>query len=158
VDLLKKSGQTVLAGEAVFRLYDTFGFPVDLTADIIAAEGFSLDEDGFALCMERQRNQAREHWKGSGEEGIAAIYKELHTRGVRSAFTGYREQTGYAPVTALVRDGGEVAEAHAGQEVAVITDATPFYGESGGQAGDTGTISTGRAHLQVMNTLRPFPD
>ena len=88
VDLLKQSGRTVLAGEAVFRLYDTFGFPVDLTADIIAAEGFSLDEDGFALCMERQRNQAREHWKGSGEEGIAAIYKELHTRGVRSAFTG----------------------------------------------------------------------
>jgi len=158
VDLLKQSGRTVLAGEAVFRLYDTFGFPVDLTADIIAAEGFSLDEDGFALCMERQRNQAREHWKGSGEEGIAAIYKELHTRGVRSAFTGYREQTGYAPVTALVRDGAEVAEAHAGQEVAVITDATPFYGESGGQAGDIGTISTGRAHLQVTGTLRPFPD
>ena len=141
-----------------FRLYDTFGFPTDLTGDIVAGEGFTIDEAGFESCMERQREQAREHWKGSGEEGIAAIHKTLHTRGVRSRFVGYGEQTAYSPVTAIVRDGNEVSAAEAGDVVEIICESTPFYGESGGQAGDTGAISTGSAHLQVTSALRPFPD
>ena len=98
--------------------------------------------------MERQRAQAREHWKGSGEEGIAQIYKELHNRDVRSMFVGYDEMSVYAPVLAIVRDGVAVEIAAAGDMVAVITETTPFYGESGGQKGDCGTISTGNAHLE----------
>jgi alanyl-tRNA synthetase len=155
---LKQQAKTVVPGEVVFKLYDTFGFPVDLTADIVAGEGFTVDEDGFALCMERQRLQAREHWKGSGEEGLAEIYKTLHGRGLRSTFVGYQEKTAYAHVTAMLRAGAEVTEAHAGEEIEVVTETTPFYGESGGQAGDTGAISTGAALLQVTATLRPFPD
>ncbi len=158
VSSLRTAGRTVLPGEAVFKLYDTFGFPVDLTADIVAAEGMTVDEDGFALCMERQRNQAREHWKGSGEEGIASIYKTLYSEGTRALFTGYDEQTAYGVVTVLVKNGEVVTEASTGDEVAVITDRTPFYGASGGQAGDTGVISTGSAHLEVTTTLRPYTD
>jgi alanyl-tRNA synthetase len=155
---LRRSDLTVIPGEVLFKLYDTFGFPTDLTADIVANEGFTIDESGFEACMERQREQAREHWKGSGEEGIAAIHKTLHTRGVRSRFVGYGDQTAYAPVTAIIRNGVEAPAAEAGDEIEVITETTPFYGESGGQAGDTGTISTGGAHLRVTAALRPFPD
>ncbi|BDV44694.1 alanine--tRNA ligase [Geotalea uraniireducens] len=155
---LKGEGQSVIPGEVLFRLHDTYGFPTDLTADIVESEGFSIDEAGFEVCMERQREQAREHWKGSGEEGIAAIYKELHNRGLRSAFVGYHEQSAYSVITALVRDGVEVAEARSGEEVEVVVETTPFYGASGGQVGDTGTISTGSAHFRVDETLRPYPD
>ena len=158
VAILRQAGRTVIPGEILFKLYDTFGFPTDLTGDIVAGEGFTIDEAGFAGCMEKQREQAREHWKGSGEEGIAVIHKTLHTRGVRSRFVGYGEQTDYTPVTVILKDGSEVSAAQAGDEVEVITETTPFYGESGGQAGDTGTISTGSAHLQVTAALRPFPD
>jgi alanyl-tRNA synthetase len=158
VSALKERGKTVIPGDMVFKLYDTYGFPVDLTADIVEGEGFTVDEAGFNACMERQREQAREHWKGSGEEGVAAIYKTLHNRGIRSRFAGYDEQTGYSVIIALLRDGKEVDEAHVGDEVEVITEASPFYGESGGQAGDRGAISTGAAHLQVAASLRPFPD
>jgi alanyl-tRNA synthetase len=158
VAALKKAGSTVIPGDVVFKLYDTFGFPVDLTADIVENEGYTVDEDGFALCMEKQRLQARENWKGSGEEGLAEIHKTLHGRGIRSAFVGYHEQTAYAAITAILRDGREVAEAGAGEEVEIITDTTPFYGAAGGQAGDTGVISTGSAHLLVIATSRPFPD
>jgi alanyl-tRNA synthetase len=155
---LKSGGNTCLPGDAVFRLYDTFGFPVDLTADIMAAEGMTVDEAGFELCMERQRAQAREHWKGSGEEGIADIFKTLHSEGVRSQFTGYAHHSGYAVVKALVMKGAAVAEAPDDSVVDLVTDTTPFYGASGGQAGDTGTISSGGAHLRVIATLRPFTD
>ncbi|GFO59160.1 alanine--tRNA ligase [Geomonas silvestris] len=155
---LKAAGEKVISGEVIFRLYDTFGFPVDLTADIVEAEGFQLDEDGFALCMEQQRAKAREHWKGSGEQGLAAIYKELHGSGVRSTFVGYTQQIAFAPVSAILKDGILVEEANEGEEVEVVTVSTPFYGESGGQMGDTGTVSTGRGHLKVTNTTRPFTD
>jgi len=156
--LLKGAGQTVISGDVIFKLYDTFGFPVDLTADIVEAEGFTLDEDGFALCMERQRSKAREHWKGSGEEGLAAIYKELHGSGIRTSFVGYTQQMAFAPVSAIIKDGVLVEEANEGEAVEVITVSTPFYGESGGQCGDTGTISTGRGHLKVTGAVRPFTD
>jgi len=155
---LKKQGMTVIPGEVVFKLYDTFGFPMDLTADIVLSEGFSVDEAGFDACMERQREQAREHWKGSGEEGVAAIYKNLHNSGMRSTFVGYDEFTDYSVITAILRDGVQVEAAHAGEEVEVITEVTPFYGETGGQEGDSGTISTGGAHLQVITATRPMPD
>jgi alanyl-tRNA synthetase len=155
---LKRAKRSVIPGETLFQLYDTYGFPTDLTADIVRSEGFTIDEDGFEACMERQRAQSREHWKGSGEEGIAEVYKTLHTKGVRSTFSGYQKRSDYSAVTALVRNGVLVDMAQAGDEVEVITEATPFYGASGGQVGDTGTISSGNAHLRVVDTLRPFPD
>ncbi|HEU0265587.1 MAG TPA: alanine--tRNA ligase [Geobacterales bacterium] len=155
---LKRQGGTILSGDLLFRLYDTFGFPVDLTADICRGEGFTVDEDGFNKAMERQREQAREHWKGSGEDRIADIFKELHKRGVRSSFVGYDQQSVLSVVVSLIREGIEVPEGGEGDEVYVVSESTPFYGESGGQAGDNGTISSGGAHLEVIDTLRPFPD
>ncbi len=155
---LKKSGSSVIPGETLFRLYDTYGFPIDLTADIVENEGFTVDEAGFHACMERQREQAREHWKGSGEEGVAEIFKTLYGQGVRSRFVGYDEQSSYSVITVLLRGGVQVSEARAGDEVEIITETTPFYGESGGQAGDSGTISTGGAHLEVLATTRPLTE
>ena len=155
---LKEAGSSIVPGEVVFRLYDTFGFPVDLTADIVEGEGFTLDEAGFEACMEQQRQKAREHWKGSGEETVSAIYRQLREQGVRSEFTGYRGLTDYGTLDALLREGAPVEEAHAGDTVEVIASATPFYGESGGQVGDRGEISTGGAKLRVTDTRRPLPD
>jgi alanyl-tRNA synthetase len=158
VAALKKQGLTVVPGEVVFKLYDTYGFPMDLTADIVLSEGFSVDEAGFEACMERQRELAREHWKGSGEEGVAAIYKTLYNQGLRTTFVGYDETTAYSVITTLLRDGVQVETAHAGEEVELITEVTPFYGETGGQEGDSGVISTGSAHLRVVTAIRPMPD
>jgi alanyl-tRNA synthetase len=158
VSALKKEGLAVVPGDVVFKLYDTYGFPMDLTADIVEAEGLTIDEKGFDTCMERQREKAREHWKGSGEEGVAAIYKNLQSRGVRTAFVGYDENSAYSVVSAMLRGGSQIEEAHAGEEVEIITEVTPFYGESGGQEGDSGVVSTGSAHLQVLTATRPVPD
>ena len=158
VALLRSAGKNTIPGEALFKLYDTYGFPTDLTADIVESEGFTIDEAGFEICMERQRAQAREHWKGSGEEGIAQIYKELHSSGLRGRFVGYDEMSASAPVLAVIRDGVPVESANVGDSVAVITEKTPFYGDSGGQKGDCGTISTANAHLEVVTASRPFID
>jgi alanyl-tRNA synthetase len=155
---LRSNGSTVIPGDVLFKLYDTFGFPVDLTADIVESEGFTVDEAGFDTCMERQRELGREHWKGSGAAGIADIYKAIHNRGVHSRFVGYDSLMTYSPILALVRDGLEAESATAGDQVDVIVEATPFYGESGGQAGDSGTVSSGSAHLEVVETSRPFAD
>jgi len=158
VAALRSAGKTVIPGDVLFKLYDTFGFPVDLTADIVESEGFTVDEAGFEICMKKQRELGRENWKGSGAAGIADIYKAIHNRGVHSQFVGYDALTTYSPILALVRDGVEADSAAAGDQVDVIVEATPFYGESGGQAGDSGTISSGSAHLEVVETSRPFSD
>lgn len=158
VSALRAAGLNVIPGETLFKLYDTFGFPVDLTEDIVRVDGFSVDEAGFETCMERQRELGREHWKGSGATGIADVYKELHNRGLRSSFVGYSALTTFSSVTALVRDGVEVTALTAGDRADLICESTPFYGESGGQAGDTGSISSGSAHLEVVSTARPFAD
>jgi alanyl-tRNA synthetase len=155
---LKKGGLSVIPGEIVFRLYDTFGFPVDLTADIVESEGFSLDEAGFDVCMEQQRRQAREHWKGSGEEAVSAVYRQLREENIRSEFTGYNTLTDYGVVLAILQEGRPVAEAGKGEQVEIITSITPFYGESGGQVGDQGEIRTGAARIKVLDTRRPLPD
>jgi alanyl-tRNA synthetase len=155
---LRSSGKTVIPGDVLFKLYDTFGFPVDLTADIVESEGFTVDEAGFEACMEKQRELGRENWKGSGAAGIADIYKAIHNRGVHSRFIGYDALMTYSPILALVRDGVEADAAAAGDQVDVIVESTPFYGESGGQAGDCGDISSGSALLEVVESSRPFTD
>ncbi|PLX78440.1 MAG: alanine--tRNA ligase [Desulfuromonas sp.] len=158
VDKLRAGGNKIIPGEIVFRLYDTFGFPVDLTADIVEKDGFSLDEEGFKRCMEKQRQQAREHWKGSGEEKIGAVYRQLSEEGIKSEFTGYGVTEDHATVRAILRDEAPVASAGVGEKVEIITDQTPFYGESGGQVGDTGRIVAAGASLSVLETKRPLPD
>jgi alanyl-tRNA synthetase len=108
--------------------------------------------------MEEQRKKAREHWKGSGEAAVSTIYRRLREEGISSEFTGYHALTDYGTVLALLRGDQQLSEAKAGEQVEVITSATPFYGESGGQAGDQGEISSGGAHLRVIETRRPLPE
>jgi len=155
---LKKAGQTVIPGATVFKLYDTYGFPVDLTADIVEKDGYSLDEAGFESCMETQRAKAREHWKGSGEEAVAAIYKRLVDQGVTSTFSGYEKCEDQGQVLALIKENQLVEEAVCGETVEVITAVTPCYGESGGQVGDTGEMATDEATLRIIDTRKPLDD
>ena len=155
---LKEADQNIIPGETVFKLYDTYGFPVDLTADIVEKDGFSLDEAGFETCMEAQRSKARKHWKGSGEEAVLAIYKQLVDQGIKSNFSGYLKQEDRGEVLALIRNGELIDEAVCGETVEVITSSTPCYGESGGQVGDTGEMSTNEATLRVVDTKKPLPD
>jgi alanyl-tRNA synthetase len=155
---LKAAGASVLPGDMAFKLYDTFGFPLDLTADILRSEQITIDEQGFEDCMEQQRQKAREHWKGSGEEAIAAIYRQLFEDGLATRFTGYDALTGRAEVLAILLDGQPVASAPAGAQVEIVTAATPFYGESGGQTGDQGSLTTDDAQATVSDTRKPLPE
>ncbi|NOQ41935.1 MAG: alanine--tRNA ligase, partial [Desulfuromusa sp.] len=155
---LEMAKQTIIPGETVFKLYDTYGFPVDLTADIVEKDGYSLDEEGFEVCMEAQRTKARKHWKGSGEEAVSAIYKQLVDQGIRTEFSGYLKLEGQSEVLTLIRQGERVEESASGETVEVITAATPCYGESGGQVGDTGEIITAAATLRIIETKKPLPD
>jgi alanyl-tRNA synthetase len=157
IDSLKAQGQAVIPGDTVFKLYDTYGFPVDLTADIVEGQNFTLDEAGFEACMEQQRQKARENWKGSGEEGIGAVYKQLAEQGMACEFTGYDKLYDFGTVLALVKDGQRVETAQAGDSVEIITSTTPFYGESGGQSGDSGLLTAEGVQATISNTLKPLP-
>ncbi len=146
-----------LPGETAFRLYDTFGFPYDLTEDALRARGIGVDRDGFDSAMAQQKAAARAAWKGSGEAASGEVWFDIAERVGATEFTGYTASTGEAQVVALVREGKEVTIAHAGEEVTVITNQTPFYGESGGQTGDSGTISGGNGlAIAVRETSKPL--
>jgi len=146
-----------LPGETAFRLYDTYGFPYDLTEDALRARGIGVDKAGFDAAMAQQKAAARAAWKGSGATGDEEVWFDIAEREGGSEFTGYTSTEGEGQVVALVVDGKEVSEAAAGQDVVVLTNQTPFYGESGGQAGDVGTI-TGDDGLviAIADTSKPL--
>ena len=145
-----------LPGETAFRLYDTYGFPYDLTEDALRARGIGVDRAGFDAAMARQKAAARAAWKGSGQTADSEVWFDIAEREGATEFTGYTATTGEAQVVALVVDGHEVAEAGAGAKVTVITNQTPFYGESGGQQGDTGSIAGPASRLTVIDTQKPL--
>jgi alanyl-tRNA synthetase len=146
-----------LPGDTAFRLYDTFGFPYDLTEDALRARGIRVDREGFDAAMAQQKAAARAAWKGSGEAAAGEVWFDIAERVGATEFTGYTATTGEGVVVALVRGGVEVDTAAAGDEVIVITNQTPFYGESGGQSGDAGSITgaDGLA-LAVSDTAKPL--
>ncbi len=153
---LQAGGAGVLGGEVVFKLYDTFGFPTDLTADIVRKEGVRLDMDGFERAMEAQREKARESWKGSGEEAVAEAYHQLSVAGVATAFVGYEGRTeADSRVTALLKKDRPVEEIAAGDNAELFVAETPFYGETGGQVGDTGVVTGDGFQFEVWDTQRP---
>ncbi|MBE0575809.1 MAG: alanine--tRNA ligase [Desulfuromonadales bacterium] len=158
VERRRRQQSTVIPGDVLFKLYDTYGFPTDLTADIVEAEGFTVDEDGFQTCMEEQRKKARQHWKGSGEEAIGTVYRELVEQGNKVNFSGYHELQTTSRITAILHDGEQVSRARAGEQVEIITETTPFYGESGGQTGDIGTISAPGLKVDISETRKPLPE
>jgi len=148
-----------LPGEDAFKLYDTYGFPLDLTQDILRNQGRSVDQAGFDAAMARQREAARKAWAGSGEASTEALWFELRERLGATEFLGYDSESAEGQVMALVVDGALVDSAKAGQDVAVVVNQTPFYGESGGQQGDTGVMfSAEGAEVQVRDTQKKLGD
>jgi alanyl-tRNA synthetase len=146
-----------LPGETAFRLYDTFGFPYDLTEDALRARGVSVDRAGFDAAMAQQKAAARAAWKGSGEAASSEVWFDIAEREGATEFTGYTATSGEGVVVAIVKDGAEVTEAKAGDTVTVLTNQTPFYGESGGQMGDTGTIAGADGlKITVTDTAKPL--
>ena len=137
---------TTLKGETAFTLYDTYGFPLDLTQDALRPRGIAVDTDAFNAAMERQREKARASWAGSGEAATETVWFALREKLGATEFLGYETESAEGVVAALVKDGKEVA-ALKGGEGAVILNQTPFYGESGGQVGDTGIDVGGRRAL-----------
>ena len=136
-----KAGDT-LAGDTAFRLYDTYGFPYDLTEDALRAQDFKVDRAGFDAAMAEQKRAARAAWKGSGAKASDELWFDLVEEVGATEFTGYGSDVGEGVILALVRDGVRVDHAASGEQVEVIVNQTPFYGESGGQVGDAGRISS----------------
>jgi len=156
---LKSANVRVVPGTVVFKLYDTYGFPTDLTADIVREDGFTLDMDGFEKAMTLQREKARESWKGSGEEAISEIYQKLSVEGIATRFTGYEGITeGNSTVLAILKNGVRTDILREGETGEIILEETPFYGEIGGQVGDTGTLEGNGAVFDVQDTRRPLQD
>jgi alanyl-tRNA synthetase len=154
----KAMGGMVIPGETVFKLYDTYGFPVDLTEDIVRGEGITLDMAGFEREMEAQRERAKASWKGDSEDRARDIYRSLATHLGGVNFLGYDNTSARSKVTKIIRDGEMVEAAFEGDPIEVITEETPFYGESGGQLGDRGIIKTDALVMDVEDTVKPLPN
>jgi alanyl-tRNA synthetase len=150
----KRAGRRALSGEVVFRLYDTFGFPVDLTEDILGAEGLALEQAGFDAAMEAQRERARAAWKGSGEAAVGPVYGQL-AADFETRFRGYDRLLVDSRVLAILSKGAAVPQARAGDSVEVVVEESPFYAESGGQVGDRGVIETPTGRIDVDDVQRP---
>jgi alanyl-tRNA synthetase len=145
---------SVLAGDVVFKLYDTFGFPVDLTEDILRGHDLAIDQAGFDAAMAEQRERARAAWKGSGDAAISEVYGRL-AADLSTSFLGYDTLEAASPVRALLVDGRPVDVAEAGAVVEVVVDETPFYPEGGGQVGDRGTLATPGGEVEIEAAARP---
>lgn len=146
-----------LPGETAFKLYDTYGFPYDLTEDALRAQGLEVDRPGFDSAMAEQKAAARAAWKGSGEKASEEVWFDIAESEGATEFTGYLSEAGEGRVVALVKDGARVEAAEAGDSVTILTNQTPFYGESGGQTGDTGTISDANGlAATVTETTKPL--
>ena len=148
-----------LPGDVAFQLYDTYGFPLDLTQDALRREGREVDNAGFDAAMERQREEARKAWAGSGDAATDRIWFEVREKTGASEFLGYEMTSAEGVVTAVVQDGAEVNAIESGSEAALVVNQTPFYGESGGQMGDCGeVVSADGARFTVTDTQKRAGD
>jgi CheY-like chemotaxis protein len=152
---LKTSGQVMIPGDVLFSLYDTFGFPLDLVADMARDMHLELDEDGYRRAMQEQREKARAAWAGSGEKKVKPIYKEISSGIRKTVFTGYGALEGTGEVVAIISGDRKVSEVKEGDEAEIILDQTTFYAESGGQVGDRGELLGEAAKFSVTDTVKP---
>lgn len=150
-EVSKLSGDT-LAGDVAFKLYDTFGFPLDLTQDALRSQSLKVDIEGFNASMEEQRNKARAAWSGSGDAATEAVWFDLHDKHGATEFVGYTSEKAEGQIVAIVKDGSVVNKVKVGDDAIILTNQTPFYGESGGQMGDTGTMIDGDNVFTVSDT------
>ncbi len=158
IDETRKAGHSSLSGDKAFALHDTYGFPIDLTLEIAAEQGLSVDEEGFRRLMAEQRTRGKAHAaaRKSGHADLSAYRQVLDSSGP-SEFTGYTELSRESTVTALIGDSGVLTGAGEGDEVEVVLDTTPFYAEGGGQQPDTGLITVGGGELEVFDVQTPAP-
>jgi alanyl-tRNA synthetase len=143
-----------LDGETAFKLYDTFGFPLDLTQDALRQRGIAVDTDAFAAAMERQKAEARAHWSGSGDAATETVWFAVRDKVGATEFLGSETEKAEGVITALVQDGAQVDSAGEGEAIALVVNQTPFYAESGGQQGDTGIISGDGFTVVVTDTQK----
>jgi alanyl-tRNA synthetase len=155
VEGMKTQNKTVFPGDEAFRLYDTFGFPYDLTELMAAEKDFSVDKTGFDAHMQAQRDRARKAQKDTGSGAGMDLVSDLVAQGLRSDFTGYEKAKDAGSILALFADGSRRTKIKEGDRAQILLDQTPFYAESGGQVGDQGTISCGDAVFEVEDTQKP---
>ncbi|SHJ07747.1 alanyl-tRNA synthetase [Desulfatibacillum alkenivorans DSM 16219] len=148
---MEAKGEKEISGEVIFKLYDTYGFPVDIVEDVVRDKGIVLDRDGFQTRMKEQKEKSR---STVAFEGAGEAFASLSSQGIKCEFQGYHGTSGCSKVILVVKDGKEVQEAQAGDAVSVVTEATPFYGESGGQMGDLGVIMADGLEMEVARTLK----
>jgi alanyl-tRNA synthetase len=154
IEKLKVKKRDTIPGDMAFKLYDTYGLSVDIVEDVARDENLRVDMEGFGQAMSKQRTQSQESWKGSGEEDIPEAFRGLMARGISGRFLGYETLDSKAKVTAVLVDGKETRITEKGARAEVVLDQTPFYGEAGGQAGDTGWITNEGMSFRVKNTLK----
>ncbi len=155
IERIKEANETTLPGTVAFKLHDTYGFPLDLTRDICEDKGLGLDESGFHSAMEEQRAKARASWKGTGVEAVKVVYRQMADELGQVSFLGYETLSSEATVKAIIKGEDSVEEASEGEAVEVVLDATPFYGESGGQVGDNGALYNDNVTVEVDDTQIP---
>jgi alanyl-tRNA synthetase len=154
---LTAAGTTTISGETAFKLYDTYGFPLDIVNDIAEKQGFSVDEEGFREHMAVQKKKSKEAWAGSGDKGLAGQFSALMGSGLESEFVGYDCLEATSRIVALLDAEGQPVERLAEGTGFMVTLKTPFYGESGGQVGDTGRVQAPTGGARVVDTLKPAP-
>ncbi|NVM57444.1 MAG: alanine--tRNA ligase, partial [Desulfobacterales bacterium] len=151
---LRSQGISQVPGNLMFKMYDTYGFPVDIIQDIVRDDGMSLDMTGFESAMDQQRLRSRSAWKSAGAQEMAEAYKVLAAQGIQTAFVGYRRTSIDSQVLMLVRDGKAVERATEGESIELVTGKTPFYAEAGGQVGDRGPITGSNFEMEVFDTVK----
>lgn len=156
---LKTQGVSVIPGQEAFELYDTAGFPLDLTQNVAEEQGFTVDEAGFQEAMEQQRERGRAAWQAaSGGIFQIGVYDEILKDYGATEFTGYDQLSLDTKIVAIIKDDEMLSGAESGDEVEIVLDKTPFYGEVGGQVGDIGILSNDGAKLKVKDSVHPIPD
>lgn len=155
---LKREKKKELPGELAFKLYDTYGFPLHLTEELAEESGFSLDKAGFEEAMRKQQELARARRSGGTIPNSLSLYNQLSSELERTEFLGYQTRECEAKVLALLREGKIIEKASAGEEIEIILNRTPFYGEAGGQVGDSGTLTNARLKIEITDTRKPLPE
>lgn len=156
INNLKERGETVFSGDIAFKLYDTYGFPLDMTIDILREQGLSLEQSAFDSSLERQKETSKKAWKGAAQKEATDWHRLLVQRGVSVEFTGYEGFESVAKIVAMGVDGIDKKSISAGERAEIVCDKTPFYGEMGGQVGDTGEITGPSGKAVVVDTRHPI--
>ncbi len=157
LETMKKENRATIPGEEIFKLYDTYGFPVDLVEETAKDSGYTLDMDGFNRAMQEQKTKAMASWKGSGEKSIAPVYNQILEQNGPTRFLGYETMRHDGRVIAIIVDQKETGQLNPGDEGELFFDQTPFYGESGGQVGDCGRANSDSVNMEVINATKPIP-